>query len=293
MSRLLGVLLSTIALVASADAQQNFGRVGAANREVTGTPPGGAVRTLMVGASVVVKERVRTSSSGSTQILFPDQSTLNIGINSDIVIDEFIYNPNARSGAMVASAVKGVLRYVGGQISHTAGATIRTPAVTIGIRGGIVTVMLPLPPAIAASDPHLAGLQGVLVLSHFGQISLRNNTGQLNLASGYATVVPSPSGPIPIPFPLSEQTHRLIMQWLGSRPGQTGGVANIPTNNILPPGFGLTILQDPTNPPGTDPLGYTSIINQGSAAAKSNAQADQANSATPPPPPRPPPPPID
>lgn len=285
LSPLLGVLLSTTALVAAADAQQSFGRVGAVNREALGTLPGGTVRSLTVGASIVVKERIRTSTSGSTQIQFPDQSTLNVGSNSDLVIDEFVYDPNARSGTMIASAAKGVMRYVGGQISHTTGATIRTPAATIGIRGGIVTAMLSLLPSVAASDPKLAGLRGMLVFAHFGQIGLSNSTGRVMLPPGFATVVGSPDAPIPNPFRLSDATLQLIMQALGSRGRQTGGVANIPTNGSLPPGFGVTILQDPTNPPGTEPLGYTSIVGAGSGAARSNAQANQANSAPPPPPP--------
>jgi hypothetical protein len=288
MSALLGALLSITAPLATADAQQSFGRVGAVNRDATGTPPGGSVRTLTLGVSVVVKERVRTSASGSTQIVFPDQSTLNVGHNSDIVIDEFVYDPNAKTGTMIASTARGVLRYVGGQISHTAGATIRTPAASIGIRGGIATLMLPLPAHIVASDPKLAGLQGVLVLSHFGRTSLSNNVDQLTLTPGFATVIGSPNAPIPPPFRLSDATLQLIMQALGSRSGQRGGVASIPTPGSLPPGFGVTILQDPTQPPGTDPLGYTSIIGAGSGAARSNAQANQADSATPPPPPPPP-----
>lgn len=142
------LLLSTTALWATSADAQNYGRVGAVNNDATGTPPGSATRKLAVGSGVVVKERVRTSSSGSTQLQFPDQSTLNIGSNSDIVIDQFVYDPSAKTGSMVAKAAKGVLRYVGGQISHNSGATINTPSAAIGIRGGIVTVMLPLPPAI-------------------------------------------------------------------------------------------------------------------------------------------------
>ena len=61
---LLGVLLSTAAAVTAADAQ-SYGKVGAVNQQATGTPPGGAVRTLTVGSNIVVKERVRTSASGS------------------------------------------------------------------------------------------------------------------------------------------------------------------------------------------------------------------------------------
>src|SRR5262245_53148895 len=153
---LLGVLLSTTAAtVTSADAQ-SFGKVGAVNQEATGTPPGGAVRKLTIGAGVVVKERVRTSASGSTQIQFPDQSAINLGANCDMVIDEFVYDPRAKSGTMVASATKGVMRFIGGNISHNAGATIKTPSASLGIRGGMVTVMLPLPPSNTQSDPSLA-----------------------------------------------------------------------------------------------------------------------------------------
>ena len=285
---LLGVLLSTSATVTSADAQ-SYGKVGAVNQEATGTPPGGNVRTLTVGANIVVKERVRTSASGSTQIQFPDQSVINLGANCDLVIDQFVYDPQAKSGTMVATATKGVLRYIGGQISHNAGATIRTPSGVIGIRGAMVTIMLPLPPSIAASDPALAGLHGELVISHYGQITLTNNVSSVNIRSGFATVIGSPNQPILTPFRLSDAALRLITHLINSNKGG-GGVAKIPTPGNVPPGFGFTIVQDPTNPPGTDPLGYTSIFGAGNNAGKGVSQTQQLEGVTPPSPPPPPPP---
>src|SRR5687767_13973138 len=132
---LLGVLLSTTAATMTAADAQSFGRVGAVNQEATGTPPGGAVRKLTVGAGIVVKERVRTSASGSTQIQFPDQSAINLGANCDLVIDQFVYDPQAKAGTMVATATKGVMRYIGGQISHNSGVTLRTPQMSVGVRG--------------------------------------------------------------------------------------------------------------------------------------------------------------
>jgi len=281
---LLGVLLSTAATVTVADAQ-SYGKVGAVNQEATGTPPGGATRKLTVGAGILVKERVRTSASGSTQIQFPDQSAINLGANCDLVIDEFVYDPQSKSGTMVATATKGVLRFIGGNISHNAGATIRTPSASLGIRGGMVTVMLPLPPGIAQSDPSLAGLHGELVISHFGQITLSNNAGSVNLRSGFATVIGGPNDPIPTPFRISEAALKLIMQLINSKPGQTGGVASIPTQGTVPPGFNFTIVQDPTHPPGTDPLGYVSIFGAGNSAGKGASQTNQAGSVSPPPPP--------
>jgi len=281
---LIGVLLSTTAAVTGAHAQ-SYGKVGAVNQEATGTPPGGNTRKLTVGSGIVVKERVRTSAAGSTQIQFPDQSAINLGANCDLVIDEFVYDPQSKSGTMVATATKGVLRFIGGNISHNAGATIRTPSASLGIRGGMVTVMLPLPPSIAQSDPSLAGLRGELVISHFGQITLSNNVSNVNLRSGFATVIGSPNDPIPTPFRLSEATLKLIMQLINSKPGQTGGVANIPTQGNVPPGFKYTIVQNPTNPPGTDPLGYLGIFAAGNGAAKGTSQTNQIGSVSVPPPP--------
>jgi hypothetical protein len=284
---LLGVLLSTAAAVTAADAQ-SYGKVGAVNQQATGTPPGGAVRTLTVGSNIVVKERVRTSASGSTQIQFPDQSAINLGANCDLVIDEFVYDPQARSGRMVATATKGVMRFIGGQISHNAGATVRTPAGTVGIRGAMFSLMLPLPASVAAADPALAGLKGQLVLAHFGQVTFTNNVSSVNIRSGFATVIGSPDQPIPTPFRLSDATIRLIMQLITSRQGQGGGVAIAPTQGSVPPGFGVTIVQDPTHPPGTDPLGYTSIFGAGNAAGKGVSQTNQLGSVTVSPPPPPP-----
>lgn len=282
---LLGVLLSTTgASVTTADAQ-SYGKVGAVNQEATGTPPGGAVRRLTVGAGIVGKERVRTSASGSTQIQFPDQSAINLGANCDLVIDQFVYDPQTKSGTMVATATRGVMRYIGGQISHNSGATLRTPQMSVGIRGGMVTLMLLLPPSIAQRDPALAGLQGgTLVLSHFGQITLSNNVGSMTLQPGFATVVSGPNDPIPTPFRLSDATLQLITKLINSKPGQTGGVANIPTQGHVPPGFKYTVVQDPTAPPGTDPLGYISVFGAGNGAGKGVSQTGQGGSVSPPPP---------
>jgi hypothetical protein len=130
----------SICAVPPAAIAQAVGNVGAVNPATTGTPPGGAVRTLVLGANVVQRERIQTSSEGTAQITFRDRSTLNVGRSSSIVIDEFVYDPNTGAGRMAVSLARGVLRSVGGQVSHAGNATIRTPAATLGVRGGIVTV---------------------------------------------------------------------------------------------------------------------------------------------------------
>lgn len=284
-ARLLSVLLSTVAPLTHATAQ-SFGKVGAVNPDATGTPPGGTDRTLVVGADIVVKETVRTSAAGSSHIMFPDQSTLNVGPNSELVIDEYFYDPNANAGRMSATALKGVLRYVGGQISHKTGITVTTPSGQIGIRGGIVSMMLPVPANLAAVDPGLRGKEGgELVVNHFGTVTLRNGVGQLTLRPGEAAVIGGPNQPISTPFKLLPATLQQIMQTTTSGQGQSGGAAGagIPGSGAtgLPTGSTATNVppRTPGQPPGTGPLGAPSIFSNPGATS---SQGNQVQSIRPP-----------
>ena len=111
LTRLLTVMLSIIAPMTRVVAQ-NLGKVGAVNQDATGTPPGESAHTLVVGAGVVYKEAIKTSAQGSTQILFPDQSTLNVARNSSIVIDEYVYDPKAGTGTMLNSRSSCLLKSI-------------------------------------------------------------------------------------------------------------------------------------------------------------------------------------
>jgi len=274
---LLTVLLSTTALIPAAEAQ-NSGRVGAVNHDATGTPPGAGTRTLTIGTNIIYKERVQTSASGSTQIMFPDTSTLNVGRNSNIVIDEYVYDPNTGTGKMVATVAKGMMRFVGGQISHTAGVTVKTPVATLGIRGGVATVVYPIPPGFTGGDPKLAGAQGEIVIGHVGSVVIKNNAGSVIVRPGYMTWVTGPNDPIPEPIPIPDFLLQKIMTALTSGPGQSGGISDLPTDQMAARlGFGKTIVTDPAKPPGTDPLGYFSIFDGGNSAAKNKSQSNQTN----------------
>jgi hypothetical protein len=277
-ARLLTLLLSTAAPMTQA-AAQSYGKVGAVNPDTTGTPPGGTDRTLVVGADIVLKETVRTSAVGSSHILFPDQSSLNIGPNSELVIDEFVYDPTANAGRMSATATKGVLRYVGGQISHRTGITVTTPSSYIGIRGGIVTLLLPVPAGMAASDPNLRGREGgELVVNHFGTVTIRNGVSQLTLRPGEAAVISAGNQPITPPFKLAAATLQQIMQLQTSGQGQNGGVAGVyvpgTSSSGLPPGYNSTNVPPnrPGQPPGTGPLGAPSIFANPAATSSQNNQ---------------------
>ena len=95
---------------------------------------------IEIGAQVVENEKIQTTATGSVQVLFIDKTTLNVGPNSTLVIDRFVYNPATTKGELALSLGKGVLRVVGGVATHSEGATIRTPVAAIGLRGGIAII---------------------------------------------------------------------------------------------------------------------------------------------------------
>lgn len=105
-----------------------------------GTPGAPGERVLYLGESTYRSERIKSEANASTHLMFLDQSSLTIGPNAEIVLDEFVYNPQARTGSIKLSLLRGVVRVVGGEISKTNATVVASPLATIGIRGGISAV---------------------------------------------------------------------------------------------------------------------------------------------------------
>src|SRR5262249_6899610 len=103
-------------------------------------PPGQGLRELRIGLNVVRNERIRTTAAGSTLVIFVDKTSLTIGPNSDITIDQNVYNPGTGRGNSAGRIGRGVLRFIGGEISHSDQIRITTPTATLGIRGGMALV---------------------------------------------------------------------------------------------------------------------------------------------------------
>src|SRR5271167_4570245 len=154
----LAALMLGMGLTSPAVAQQRIGVNSAVNQDSTGIWPGTPPRRLVLGQDIVFNERVTTGPEGQTQVLFVDQSTMSVGPNSDMVIDEFVYDPAAGTGKLAASLTRGVFRFVGGKLSKQENAvTMQTPSATIGIRGGLVLVNLVGREAQARDPAHPTG----------------------------------------------------------------------------------------------------------------------------------------
>ena len=139
---LVAALIALMGALAPASLAQETpaGKAAGVNPAARGIPPITPPRQIFIGLDIVRNERILTEAVGQLQILFLDRSTLTIGPNAEVVIDEFVYAPATSTGRMALSAGKGVFRYVGGAVSKREEVTIATPAAVIGIRGGIVVL---------------------------------------------------------------------------------------------------------------------------------------------------------
>jgi len=90
-----------------------------------------------VGAGVSLGDRLRSNATGLGLIVFKDQSSVKLGPNSNLTIDEFVYSPGS-NGNFGISMDRGVSRFFGGQVSKKGKMKITTPHVILGVRGGIV-----------------------------------------------------------------------------------------------------------------------------------------------------------
>ena len=102
-----------------------------------------APQAVKSGMDMLLQDRINSAAASRMQILLLDETVFTIGPDSDLVIDEFVYDPSSQTGRLTANFTKGVLRYVSGKVAaaNPAAVTIKTRDATIGVRGTALFVM--------------------------------------------------------------------------------------------------------------------------------------------------------
>jgi len=94
---------------------------------------------------IYLQDAISSGTDSGMQILLLDETVFTIGPESEMAIDEFVYDPNTGEGSLAANMTRGVMRFVTGNISDGTpeNMTIQLPVGTIGIRGtiGLVAVL--------------------------------------------------------------------------------------------------------------------------------------------------------
>jgi hypothetical protein len=89
------------------------------------------------GASLEMKDVIKTGA-GSVAVTFADNTQMQVTEHSQLLIDEFVYDPNNKSSGKLAMKVAlGTVRYASGAIAKNdpSRVAIHTPTATVGVRG--------------------------------------------------------------------------------------------------------------------------------------------------------------
>ncbi len=97
-------------------------------------------KKVQSGDPIFLGDSISSGKASGMQVMLLDETVFTIGPNSEISIDEFVYDPVTSAGKITASVAKGAFRFITGKIARKRpeDMTVKLPTATIGIRGTIV-----------------------------------------------------------------------------------------------------------------------------------------------------------
>ncbi len=89
------------------------------------------------GSKIFYGDTIISDSQSNAQILFLDQTVLTLGSDTELTIDEFIYDPESNEGSFVSNVKSGTVKFITGQISNKNpdNLEVKMPSGTLGARG--------------------------------------------------------------------------------------------------------------------------------------------------------------
>lgn len=134
-------------------------------------------RTLVIDNEVFYEDLLETGAGARLAVTLADGTDLTLGENASLRVDSFVYLPDGRTGKLGVTVLEGAFLFVGGEtekMEHSQ-VEIDTPVATLGVRGTTVWGGM------------IDGSFGVLVTE--GQVTVRNQAGELNLGPGQGTQI--------------------------------------------------------------------------------------------------------
>ena len=129
------------------------------------------------------------TGNGKVGIEFIDATRVDVTQHSKLIIDEFVYDPNSKTGKLSLKASIGTVRYASGQIAKNSATNVKitTPTATIGVRGTDFTMTID---ETGSSTIILLPSCDTNGSCFVGEISVESDAGQVILNQAFqATVV--------------------------------------------------------------------------------------------------------
>ncbi|MEC9290780.1 MAG: FecR domain-containing protein [Pseudomonadota bacterium] len=210
--------LLTICAISAEAAEKAIGSVSAISGEAYAINEDGSRVDLALKSPIFQNQTVVTGQDGKVQIIFIDNSIFTISANTELLIDEYVYNADTQQGKSIMNATKGVFKFVTGKIAknNREEVKVKTPFATIGVRGsgGIIAV-----------DP-IAGTRVGLTQCC---LDVQTPGGSIPVAldqMGTFIEVQDPDQPAPQPKPVDAAFSRIIQENFNAGFGQDDGSEN-------------------------------------------------------------------
>jgi hypothetical protein len=177
-------------------------------------------KKVVSGDDMGFKDTIKTDAQGKLQVLLLDETVFTLGPDTELVMDEYVYDPKTNDGKITASLKKGVFRFVTGKVARKkpSNMKIKLPVGTIGIRGTI---------GAAATDgtTALVGLLGPGENNNTddppGGLKVSGGDSSVEISrQGFGTLIPGPGmAPLP-PFMMTPEQQ---IQLSVAAKAQSGG----------------------------------------------------------------------
>ena len=158
------------------------------------------------------------TGKGKVGIGFIDDTRVDVTEHSKLIIDEFVYDPNTKTGSLSLKAALGTIRYASGQIAKTdpTNVQIKTPTATIGVRGTDFTMTVD---EIGSSTIILLPSCDTSGFCFVGEITVESDAGQVIMNTAFqATTVDTISSPPLKPVILSLEENFITNLLIISQP---------------------------------------------------------------------------
>ena len=134
---------------------------------------------LITGSKIYFGDTIIAKAQSNAQILLLDETAITIGEKSELIIDEFIYDPQSKIGKIVSNIKIGTVRIITGEISKNDpdNLEVNVPTGSIGARGTEFVV-------VTTSDQKST----ILLLGPGKNNTLGMVPGVLNVSDGSNTV---------------------------------------------------------------------------------------------------------
>ena len=138
--RAINFIIGFILLILTTLATNSFATIG----EVSITSGSAVIDRQDGDKGITVKKELDIFSydtvktgNGKVGIKFIDETRVDVTEHSKLVIDEFVYDPNTKTGSLSLKASLGTVRYASGQIAKNSKQNVKisTPTATIAVRG--------------------------------------------------------------------------------------------------------------------------------------------------------------